>query len=528
MTRSLRVLYLEHNESDRELVRMALDDKEMAFEFVYATSGAEFAAALDRERFDFFLSEYTRPGDDSVSALALARKKCPDVPYLFVSGTIGEERAVECLKSGAADFVLKERLERLLPAVQRALREAGERARSCVVEETRRRQLEAQLLQAQKMEAIGQLAGGVAHDFNNVLTVVIGYARLLLDRGTLPPDAVELLTQIFTAGTRAANLTRQLLVFSRKQTVNRRVIDLNQVAGEISGMLLRLIGEPIKLELALSPAPCLVDADGGMMEQVLMNLAVNARDAMPRGGVLAIATERITISDAATRRHPGARTGEFACLSMRDTGCGIPPENLERIFEPFFTTKEAGHGTGLGLATVFGIVQQHQGWIELESELGAGTCFRILLPAAPAAAMVPARHPARTVTASGGSETLLVVEDEPAVREFAVAVLRSHGYRVLQAGSGVDALDVWKWHGSRIAVLVTDLVMPDGLGGVELAARLRKEKPALKVVLTSGYESGAIGEAFRPPAGTHFIQKPYRPQVLAQAVRDALDDNYDR
>jgi CheY-like chemotaxis protein len=213
---------------------------------------------------------------------------------------------------------------------------------------------------------------------------------------------------------------------------------------------------------------------------------------------------------------------------MRDTGCGIPPENLDRIFEPFFTTKEAGHGTGLGLAMVFGIVQQHQGWIELESAMGVGTCFRIMLPAASEAAVVPARRPARTVAVSGGSETMLLVEDEPAVREFAVAVLRSHGYRVLQAGSGIDALEVWKWHGSRIALLVTDLVMPDGLGGVELAARLRKEKPALKVVLTSGYASGAIGEEFRPPAGTHFIQKPYRPQVLAQAVRDALDDRFNR
>jgi hypothetical protein len=645
MTTPVRVLHLEHNEPDRELVRRALIDNEIAWEFVYVANKSEFAAALDREKFDLILSDLA-PSGDGLSALALAQKKCPKVPYLVVSGPIGEERAIESLKSGAADCVLKERLERLLPAVHRALREAGERASCRMMEDarrrneehfiemaariddvfyivaldtgswvfvspayeqiwdrplaglyaepaqwigaiapedramvlaareqlahgeqyrieyrirrpdgtlrwiedrsypirepagemkravgvavdiTRRRQLEAQLLQAQKMEAIGQLAGGVAHDFNNVLTVVIGYTRLLLDRGTMPPDAVELLTQIFTAGTRAANLTRQLLVFSRKQTVNRRVIDLNQVAGEISGMLLRLIGEPIKLELALSPAACPVEADAGMMEQVLMNLAVNARDAMPRGGTLTITTEHITIDDAATCRRPGARPGEFACLSMRDTGCGIPPENLDRIFEPFFTTKEAGHGTGLGLAMVFGIVQQHQGWIELESAMGVGTCFRIMLPAASEAAVVPARRPARTVAVSGGSETMLLVEDEPAVREFAVAVLRSHGYRVLQAGSGIDALEVWKWHGSRIALLVTDLVMPDGLGGVELAARLRKEKPALKVVLTSGYASGAIGEEFRPPAGTHFIQKPYRPQVLAQAVRDALDDNF--
>jgi hypothetical protein len=289
---------------------------------------------------------------------------------------------------------------------------------------------------------------------------------------------------------------------------------------------------------------------------------VNARDAMPKGGTLTIAMEHVTLDAAAPHRHPEARPGEFVCLSVRDTGCGIPPENLPRIFEPFFTTKAAGHGTGLGLAMVFGIVQQHQGWIEVEStvdvgtcasqfsDMGgtpmprgtgvppvgweatavrpAGTCFRILLPAAPHAAILSAGRPAKPGTAGGGAETVLLVEDEPAVREFAGTVLRSHGYRVLQAGSGIEALEIWKWHGSRIALLVTDLVLPDGLGGEELAVRLRQEKPALRVVLTSGYANETIGEEFRPSAGTHFIRKPYKPQVLAQAVRDALDDNFNR
>ncbi len=772
----LRILHLEHHEPDRGLVRQALADEETACEFVYVSSEAEFAAALERGKFDLILSNFTMPGYNGGSALALAQAKCPEVPYLFVSGTIGEERAIEILKSGATDYVLKERIDRLRPAVRRALREAGERARRLAAEEalrkaearfrdifenavegiyqsnpqgrllevnhtmarlcgyaspeelcasvhdlghdlhvdpprrsefdrllnsrgellayesqirrkdgtiiwisenaravrdtqggllyyesmvtditarktseeallrseerfremaeriddvfyvvaldtgfssyvspayaqiwgrppaelhaqpaqwagaivpedramvlaaraqlahgkeyrleyrirrpdgelrwigdrcypirepdggikhavgvatdiTRHRQLEGQLLQAQKMEAVGQLAGGVAHDFNNVLTVVIGYTRLLLDGGTMPADAIEPLTQIFIAGTRAANLTRQLLVFSRKQTVNRRNIDLNQVAGEFAQMIRRLIGEHIKLELALSAVPCTAEVDAGMMEQVLMNLAVNARDAMPNGGTLTIGTEQLTIADAAARRHPEARPGEFVCLSVRDTGCGIPTENLTRIFEPFFTTKDVGHGTGLGLAMVFGIVHQHQGWIELESAVGAGTCFRILLPSRSSATTTPVSLPTKPAPARRGSETMLLVEDEPAVREFAVAVLRSHGYRVLQACSGIDALEVWKWHGARIALLVTDLVLPDGLSGVELAARLRKEKPTLKVVLTSGYASETIGEEFRPPAGMHFIHKPYKPQLLAQTVRDALDDSFNR
>jgi hypothetical protein len=680
--KALRILHLEDNLSDRELVRQALIHEEISCEFVYAASEAEFSAALDRDKIDLILSDFTMPGYDCLSALALAQEKCPEVPYLFVSGAIGEERAIESLKSGATDYVLKGRLERLLPAVRRTLRDTGERAKRRVAEEalrrseerfremaeriddvfyiaaldtggwlyvspayeqiwgrplaelyaqpaqwtgaivpedrapvlaarellahgqeyrveyriqrpdgalrwiedrsypirdpsggtkrvvgiamdiTRGRQLEAQLLQAQKMEAVGQLAGGVAHDFNNVLTVVIGYAQMLLDRETLPPDAIEPLTQIFTAGNRAANLTRQLLVFSRKQTIQRRVIDLNRIAREISAMLRPLIGEPIKLELSLSADACPAEADAGMIEQVIMNLAVNARDAMPKGGTLTIAMEHVTLDAAAPHRHPEARPGEFVCLSVRDTGCGIPPENLPRIFEPFFTTKAAGHGTGLGLAMVFGIVQQHQGWIEVEStvdvgtcasqfsDMGgtpmprgtgvppvgweatavrpAGTCFRILLPAAPHAAILSAGRPAKPGTAGGGAETVLLVEDEPAVREFAGTVLRSHGYRVLQAGSGIEALEIWKWHGSRIALLVTDLVLPDGLGGEELAVRLRQEKPALRVVLTSGYANETIGEEFRPSAGTHFIRKPYKPQVLAQAVRDALDDNFNR
>lgn len=647
MTLPLRILHLEDNLSDQELVRRALGDTASTCEFIHATSKAEFEAALMQEKFDLILSDFTMPGYDGTSALALAQVSCPEVPFLFVSGTIGEDLAIESLKNGAVDYVLKTKLERLQPAVQRALREANARAagnaalaalrrseerfremaeriddvfyaieldtgrcsyvspayeqiwgrtaaglyaqpaqwteaivpedralllaarehlaqgkeyrleyriqhpdgtlrriedRSYLIREpagemkraigvardvTRRHQLETQLRQAQKMEAVGQLAGGVAHDFNNVLTIVIGCSRLLLDRGTMPPDAIRPLTHIFNAGTRAANLTRQLLVFSNKQALERQTVDLNQITGEISEMLPRLIGEHITLDLALSPDPCLVEADAGMIEQVLMNLAINARDAMPHGGTLTIATEQVFIADAAARGHPGARTGAFVCLSVRDTGCGIPPENLRRIFEPFFTTKDAGHGTGLGLAMVLGIVQQHQGWIELESAVSTGTRLRILLAAVPPASAIPSIKAVKTEAVSGGSETILLVEDEPTVREFAVAVLSSHGYRVLQAGSGVEALEVWQRHGARITLLVTDLVMPNGLSGVELAARLRKEKPALKVVLTSGYAEGTAGGEFHPPADMHFIHKPYKPETLAQIVRTVLDDNSD-
>jgi CheY-like chemotaxis protein len=265
-----------------------------------------------------------------------------------------------------------------------------------------------------------------------------------------------------------------------------------------------------------------------MIEQVLMNLAVNARDAMQGGGTLTIKTSHLTLDEVAARCHPGARAGEFYCLVVSDTGCGIAPEILQKVFEPFFTTKKDGHGTGLGLSMVFGIVKQHQGWIELESVVGEGTCFRIVLPAGARAQLVSSRRPLKAVAATGGTETILLVEDDPAVREFAVAVLSGQGYRVLQACSGVDAMEVWKWHSSRISMVFSDLVLPDGMSGVELAARLREQKPALRVVLTSGYANETIGEEFRPPVATHFIHKPYKPQVLVQAVRDALDDNYNR
>ncbi|HVU22673.1 MAG TPA: response regulator [Opitutus sp.] len=515
--RPMRVLHLEDNPQDRELVRRAFDEAGLECSVEYAGSASEFVAALDRGAYDLILSDYSIPGYGGAAALALAREKCPEVPFLFVSGTIGEDRAIESLKNGATDYVLKNRLERLLPAVQRALREAAERMQ--------RKQLEVSLAQAQKMEALGQLAGGVTHDFNNLLTVILGYSRLLLDTGGLTPEVNEALTQIYTAGTRAANLTKQLLVFSRKQAPDRRNLDIGAVVNDIARMLERLIGEHIKLQLAPAPGPLLIEADGGMMEQILMNLAVNARDAMPGGGVLTIAIEPLQVADPVARRHPAARAGEFVCLTVRDTGCGIPPENLGRIFEPFFTTKDSSRGTGLGLATVFGIVQQHQGWIEVESAVGAGTCFRVILPVAVHAteAIVGWRSP-KTGVPRGGSETILLVEDEAAVREFAVSVLRGHGYRVLQASSGVEALETWKWHHDRIALLFTDLVLPDGLSGVELLERLRKDKPTLRLILTSGYpDSGNASRPFTPPRGAHFIHKPYRPQLLAQTVRNALD-----
>jgi PAS domain S-box-containing protein len=386
---------------------------------------------------------------------------------------------------------------------------------------TAQRRLEEQFRQSQKMEAIGQLAGGVAHDFNNILTVIHGHASLL-GMSDIDENAARSAKQITLAAERAATLTRQLLAFSRRQIIQPKRLDLNKAVGNMSDMLGRLLGEDVSLQLNYSQTPATVEADAGMVEQVLLNLAVNARDAMPRGGQLAIRIAIVDVDDAHVRRQPEARTGRFVCLSKSDTGCGIPAENLPRIFEPFFTTKEIGKGTGLGLATVYGIVKQHQGWIEVESVVGKGTTFRVYIPFVREPVAETDKNPAK-VTVRGGSETILLVEDERPVRELVAHLLQNHGYAVWQASSGGDALGVWQEHKGEISLLLTDLVMPGNMNGHELAEKLRAERPGLKVIFTSGYSADIVGKNFKLEPDLNFLQKPYQPQTLAQTVRRCLD-----
>jgi PAS domain S-box-containing protein len=387
---------------------------------------------------------------------------------------------------------------------------------------TAQKRLEEQLRQSQKMEAIGQLAGGVAHNFNNLLTVIHGHASLLLASASLAGISAKSVQQISQAAERAAGLTRQLLAFGRRQVMQPRQLDMNEVVGNMTKMLGRILGEDIALQLRYSPQPALVQADAGMMEQVLLNLAVNARDAMPKGGLLAIKISPVNVDAIHTAEHPEACVGNYVCLSVTDTGCGIPPENLRRIFEPFFTTKEVGKGTGLGLATVYGIVKQHQGWIEVESEVGRGTAFKVFIPLSGETAKVAHDQPDEKA-ARGGTETILVVEDEAPVRELVCSVLAGHGYRVLQAESGAGALQIWRDSKEEIDLLLTDLVMPDRLNGRELAEKLWTERPRLKVIFTSGYSADAVGKDFVLCRGLNYLQKPYHPHKLALAVRDCLD-----
>jgi signal transduction histidine kinase/CheY-like chemotaxis protein len=394
----------------------------------------------------------------------------------------------------------------------------------CYVEDiTDRLNLEAQLLQSQKMDSIGQLAAGVAHDFNNMLTVIQGHSGMLLARTNLPTGLVDCAQAIYFAAERAAGLTRQLLMFSRKNIMQPKPLDLRAVVGNLSKMLKRVLGEIITLEFNPPPELPLVQADTGMIEQVIMNLAVNARDAMPKGGTLTIRTEPVTINDAYVQTHPEARLGAFVCLRVSDTGCGMDAATMGRIFEPFFTTKEVGKGTGLGLATVYGIVKQHEGWIEVSSEVGKGSVFNVFLPASSAPVTASAPESPLAATVRGGQETILVVEDEPVLRDMAHLILKDCGYNVLEADSGAEALRVWERNSDAIDLVLTDMVMPGGVSGRDLAVRLLANHPQLKVIFTSGYNIEEASTDFFRRRGAVFLHKPYTRVDLAKVVRESLD-----
>jgi signal transduction histidine kinase/ActR/RegA family two-component response regulator len=391
---------------------------------------------------------------------------------------------------------------------------------------TGRLQLEDQLRQSQKMEAIGSLAGGVAHDFNNLLMVITGHAEFLLeDLGQSRHDCPNV-DEILRAASRAAELTHQLLAFSRKQILQPVVLDLNAVVVGLEPMLRRLIGEDIQTISVLSPDLSAVTADRGQMEQALMNLAVNARDAMPNGGRLIFETRNVRISDETEPVRSGTiPAGEYVLLSVRDNGCGVPRDLQGRIFEPFFTTKAAGKGTGLGLATVYGIVQQSGGFIWLDSEPGAGATFRIYLPRARGAPTPGEVHP-RHRPVSAGTETILLAEDEDSVREFVRRTLERQGYSVLCGSSGREAIRIAAEDGRRIDLILTDVVMPQ-MGGRELVESLRGPHPNARVLYMSGYTNDEIVRGGVLQTDTSFLQKPFTGTELALAVRDSLDRQAD-
>jgi PAS domain S-box-containing protein len=385
---------------------------------------------------------------------------------------------------------------------------------------TERKHLERMLRQAQKMEAVGKLAGGVAHDFNNLLGVILGYADLLLEQPAMNDSQRRDLAEIQKAGVRAALLTRQLLAFSRKQVLQPKVLDLNTVVVGAEKLLHRLIGENIELIVVLNPALGRVKADSGQLEQIIMNLAVNARDAMPEGGKLTLETYNVEIDEQFAAQHDSALKGPHVVLAVTDTGCGMDAKTKAHIFEPFFTTKEFGKGTGLGLATVYGIVKQSGGWIWVYTELGLGTTFKIYLPCVdPAPEIVSPNDEVEKV--AGGSQTILIVEDDAALLQVTHRSLAEVGYAILTARSAAEAIHTSESHPGPIHLMVTDVIMP-GMSGDKLAFYLSAQRPEMKVLYVSGYTDDSIVHHGVLEPGLAFLQKPFSPKTLARKVGDVL------
>lgn len=508
MDEPLRVLLLEDVPTDAELVERELRKTYPDCVVRCVDDREEFEHALEQFAPHAVLSDHRLATFTGMDALDAAKRRMPDVPFIFVTGSLDEETAVECIKAGAWDYILKERLTRLGAAVTAALdlkRTRDELYRS-----------QQQFLHAQKLEAVGRLAGGVAHDFNNLTTSILGACHLIAQSLAKDDPRQQDLAEIREAAERATGLTRQLLAFSRKGVTERQPVHLNSVVRGVHRLLERLIGEDVDLVTQLDPDVGWIQADPGQMEQVVVNLAVNARDAMPDGGRLLIETRHTSTGSL----EPDGPSGGGVELSVTDTGTGMDAETRSHIFEPFFTTK-GSKGTGLGLATVDYIVRNTGGRIEVDSAPGRGTTFCLWFQTLSAPAQPTAAAPSVAPTLTG-TETILIVEDEDSVRRLAVRILRALGYKVLDARSGTEALAISNRPEVDIDLLITDLVMP-GLGGQEVAWRLRASRPQLKLIFASGYPDPELLPRDELRAGAGVLQKPYAPDELARKVRSVLD-----
>jgi two-component system cell cycle sensor histidine kinase/response regulator CckA len=513
MATPLRALIVEDSQNDCDLLLGMLRQGGYDVAHERACNAATLGTLLDDGLWDIVISDYSMPGFKGTEALAMIRKKGLDVPFVFLSGTIGEEIAVNAMRAGAQDYVIKGDAARLLPAIQRELREAELRRE--------RRQMDQRVRQLEKFESLGKLAGGVAHDFNNVIGAIMGWAEIGVDRVPSASPEAKLFRNIGIQANRAAGLTRQLLAYARRQVLEPKNISLNQMVNEATALLQNAIGEQIEVGIVLAPDLQTTRADPSQIEQVLMNLCFNARDAMPKGGQLLIETRNIDLDALYCEQHVGAKPGRHIQLSVSDTGVGMDPGTLERIFEPFFTTKEVGKGTGLGLATAMGIVKQHGGFLDVYSELGKGTAFRVYLPASEGAADPP--HPVDDAPVRGGTETILVAEDHEGMCEMAREILEGLGYHLLLARNGEQAVHQFATHRNDISLLLLDVIMPK-LNGIDAYEQISKVKPGVPVIFTSGYSDHGPALTSLTTKGATLLQKPYGSRALARRVRGLLDE----
>ena len=513
MPAPLRALIVEDSEDDAALIVRELERGGFDVTHSRVDSPRAMNTALDSAKWDIVISDYSMPGFSGAEALKILRTRTSEIPFIYVSGTLGEDAAVAALKSGAQDYLVKGNLGRLVTAIERELRD---------VEANReRKRLEAQVYQLRRFEAIGRLAGGISHDFNNVIGAILGFAELGQEELAEDHPARKRFQKICDQAKRASGLTRQLLAFARRQVLQPQNLDVNRIVRETLSLLGTLLGENIHIELALLDDLAPAWADATQIEQVIMNLCLNARDAMPLGGRIAIRTQNFEIRAGDDLPHSYYRPGKYVLITVADTGTGMDREMLEHIFEPFFTTKEVGKGTGLGLATVYGIVKQHGGIIDVQSERGTGTEFRVYLPAGSGSAHTTEKSPQRA--ARRGTETILVAEDHEGLRELAKEALEALGYRVLLAATGGQALEIFMDKHSSIDLVLLDIVMPE-MGGPAALEKMLSIKPTLRAILVTGYAADVDSVGLMMQKGMLILQKPYSSQDLGQSVRSVLDE----